>query len=145
MFDNIASRLQTLAKVICWLGIIGAVIYFIVFLVGGANFFLALLYGGLMALVSWIGSWATYALGVTLEKVEALEYNLAKMERTLSAIPSTAPVPPSGSTSPVATASRYTPVTAASVTPGNKKKCPHCGANNNKDNSTCFACGQPLE
>ncbi len=25
-----------------------------------------------------------------------------------------------------------------------KKKCPHCGANNNESNETCFACGKPM-
>ena len=55
MWDNIGSKLQSLAKTICWLGIIGSIIW--AYLVLGC-------------LASWIGSWALYGLGLVVEYVE---------------------------------------------------------------------------
>lgn len=73
MWDNIGSRLQTAAKVICWIGIIASVISGIVAISAGGNgatIITALLsmVGG--ALASWVGSWAMYGLGLVVEKVE---------------------------------------------------------------------------
>ena len=69
MFDNIGSKIKTLAKVICWLGIIGFVIIGVALMViDDGNFallgFLLLFFGPLSA---WIGSFMTYGFGQLIE------------------------------------------------------------------------------
>lgn len=65
MFDNIGRKIKTLAKVLCWLGIIGSEIAAIVMInsrytetqiTGWVTFFAG-------PLVSWISSFTLYALG----------------------------------------------------------------------------------
>jgi len=69
MWDNIGVKLQKLAKVICWLGIIVSVIFGIVLLTQN-QIVLGLVYIILGSIFSWIGSWSVYGLGLVVEKVE---------------------------------------------------------------------------
>ena len=69
MWDNIGSKLQKLAKVVCWLGIIVSVISGIVFMTQN-QIVIGLVYLILGSLFSWIGSWSIYGLGLVVEKVE---------------------------------------------------------------------------
>jgi len=71
MFNNIGKRLQTLAKITCWIGIIASVIWAIVLWTANSSYestilsgFLVLIFG---CLGSWIGSWSMYALGEATE------------------------------------------------------------------------------
>ena len=69
MWDNIGVKLQKLAKVVCWLGIIVSVISGII---GIAN---NQVLAGLISIIlgslfSWIGSWSIYGLGLVVEKTE---------------------------------------------------------------------------
>ena len=74
MWDNIGHKLQSLAKVLCWLGIIGSVITAIVLWSQTSYYrstiFLGFLYLIIGCLASWIGSWAMYGLGLVVEYVE---------------------------------------------------------------------------
>ena len=74
MWDNIGRKLQSLAKVICWIGIIGSVIFGIV-IMAQSNRYQSTILTGVLYLVfgclgSWIGSWAMYGLGLVVEYVE---------------------------------------------------------------------------
>ena len=69
MWDNIGSKLQKLAKVICWIGIIFSVIGGIV-MITQRQAILGIVYIILGPLLSWIGSWTMYGLGLVVESVE---------------------------------------------------------------------------
>ena len=74
MWNNIGRRLQALAKVVCWIGIIGSAIWGIVIMTQ-SNYYQSTILSGLITLVigcfaSWIGSWAMYGLGLVVEYVE---------------------------------------------------------------------------
>ncbi len=74
MWNNIGGKLKGLAKVGCWLGIIGSVIYAIVLWSHNSRYQSTILIGFLYlivgCLISWIGSWAMYGLGLVVEHVE---------------------------------------------------------------------------
>lgn len=83
MFNNIGRKLQALAKVVCWLGIILSVIIGIISVVNGFQIngryygnhgtpmiITGFLYIILGSLFSWIGSWAMCGLGVAAERAE---------------------------------------------------------------------------
>ena len=78
MWNNIGRKLMKLAKVVCWLGIIGSALVAIVLWFGGNRynntFLLGLLYlvGG--GFLSWIGSWSMYGLGLVVDHVENRSY-----------------------------------------------------------------------
>ena len=74
MWNNIGHKLQSLAKVICWVGIICSIIMAIV-LWTQSNEYKSTVLSGLLYLIlgcagSWIGSWAIYGLGLVVEFVE---------------------------------------------------------------------------
>ena len=69
MWDNIGSKLQKLAKVICWIGIIFSVIGGIV-MITQRQAVAGIVYIILGPLLSWIGSWTMYGLGLVVESVE---------------------------------------------------------------------------
>jgi len=74
MWNNIGRRLQSLAKVLCWLGIIGSVIRAVVLWTQNSYYQPTILSGILFlflgCLASWIGSWALYGLGLVVACVE---------------------------------------------------------------------------
>ncbi len=69
MWENIGSKLQKLAKVVCWIGIILSVIGGIVMITQNQAV-LGIVYIILGPLFSWIGSWTMYGLGLVVENVE---------------------------------------------------------------------------
>ena len=74
MWDNIGKKLQALAKVLCWVGIAGSVIMTIVFWAQDSRYQPTILAGFLYliigSLVSWVGAWAMYGLGLVVEYIE---------------------------------------------------------------------------
>ena len=73
MFDNIGGKMKTLAKVVCWIGIIASCLCGII-LIGidedtALTGFLVLIFGSLS---SWIGSFMTYGLGQLIENSDIL-------------------------------------------------------------------------
>ena len=120
MWDNIGSRLQALAKVLCWVGIIGSVISGIV--VAQANVPIGILYLVLGALISWIGSWAMYGLGLVVEAVE--NGGIASV---------------SGSAS--AARGIKTEDGGVQMTASNSWVCPHCKTRNPRSKVMCSECG----
>ena len=95
MFENIGGKIKGLAKFICWLGIIGSVIYGIMMLSMNSRYNPTILPGIMImvggSLVSWIGSFFTYAIGeivCLLEKIakytneqQTQVYKLAEEQR----------------------------------------------------------------
>ena len=74
MFDNIGAKIKTLAKVVCWTGIVASVIWGISLITagaatrnGGAIVLSGLLVIVLGALASWVGSFLTYGFGEMVE------------------------------------------------------------------------------
>ena len=68
MFDNIGRKIMTLAKIICWLGIIPCVIVGIALILYDDN----LIFAGVLTIVfgavfSWIGSFLLYGFGQLIE------------------------------------------------------------------------------
>ena len=77
MFENVGAKVQTLAKVICWLGIVGSVIGGIVMIAqGGSGILIGIgtAIGG--AFFSWLGSLGLYAIGEAAEN-SSIAANLA--------------------------------------------------------------------
>jgi len=73
MFDNIGSKIKTLAKVVCWIGIIASIIIGFILLVQDEDTVLAgLLTMILGSLGSWIGSFMTYGFGQLIENSDIL-------------------------------------------------------------------------
>ena len=90
MFDNIGKKIKNLAKFVCWTGIGCSVIVGLVFWVlgvaknaGAIVFFegLGIAIGG--SLASWIGSFATYALG---ELAENSQLSLVELRKQTNAL-----------------------------------------------------------
>lgn len=121
MWDNIGERLQKLAKVVCWIGIVGSFIWGVAAIVNG-QVVTGLLYAVFGSLGSWIGAWAMYGLGLVVEYVEN-GGNVSRYEAK--------PVNPE-------------PSNTSSVLhdPGSKWVCPKCRATNPRSRIECKQCGQ---
>jgi hypothetical protein len=78
MFDNIGRKIMMLAKIVCWIGIIGGAISGLVLLCisDGDELFiwlgLALMF--VSPLLSWIGSWFLYSWGELCDNVSDITY-----------------------------------------------------------------------
>ena len=69
MFDNIGSKIKTLAKVVCWIGIIGSIIAGMAMIatMGSVGVLSGLLTIVLGAMISWVGSFVLYGFGEMVE------------------------------------------------------------------------------
>ena len=79
MFNNVGSKCKTRAKVVCWLGIIVAVVYGILLIANG-NAVVGIVTAVIYGLVSWLGSLSLYAIGETAETVQTLRYELDELK-----------------------------------------------------------------
>lgn len=78
MFDNIGGKIKTLAKVLCWIGIVGSVIAAIGFFTSGNGITgWSMLIAG--SLGSWISSFTLYALGEITENSATQTQLLTKL------------------------------------------------------------------
>ncbi len=87
MFQNIGKKIKTLAKVLCWIGIIGSIIGGVIMVVSGAALMdndaasgAAAIMSGVLtavlgALFSWIGSFMMLGFGEIVEKVNEIAEN----------------------------------------------------------------------
>ena len=80
MFSNIGSKIKTLAKVICWLGIIasvagGAVVIATAYYATTEVVLLGIGIAVLGSLLSWIGSFFAYGFGQLIENTDAIRSN----------------------------------------------------------------------
>ena len=73
MFDNIGSKIKTVSKVVCWIGIIASIIIGFVLLVQDEDTaFAGILTMVLGSLGSWVGSFITYGFGQLVENSDIL-------------------------------------------------------------------------
>lgn len=87
MFDNIGSKLKTVAQVATWLGIIGSVVTGLTMLDGMIGLGILTIIVG--SLVSWLGSMALYGLGQLIENTD----KLVAQKNASASSPSSAPAP----------------------------------------------------
>lgn len=93
MFDNIGSKIKTLARVICWIGIIVSIISGCVLMVQNEEtIFTGILIIILGPLVSWAGSFMTYGFGQLIENSDILVKQCNKMPEKQSNISDNASV-----------------------------------------------------
>lgn len=100
MFKNIGRKIKTLAKVVCWLGIIFSVLLGVMIMLGsasaaqfvtqyeqsgtqiaissGASIVLGIIVIVVGVLASWIGSFMTYGFGQLIENSEEIKKSLGK-------------------------------------------------------------------
>ena len=152
MFDNVGSKVKKLAKIICWIGIISSVISGIA-IIGGrtvdryyapSNIFVGILVAVLGSFFSWLGSLATYAIGVSAENAEANAYKLDVLEKRINqgnqvgtsnaSVPSTKPATTSNSNASLRSLTNNNT--------SNQWRCPDCGTWNNRANILCNGCGK---
>ena len=121
MWDNIGRKLQALAKVACWIGIGASFILALV--MWGQNsektptILMGILYLVIGCLVSWIGSWSVYGLGLVVEHVE------------------------NGGSASVRNRGIQTPDGGVLATAGNFWVCPKCKTRNPMSKVECKECG----
>ena len=144
MFDNIGGKLKKLAVILFIVGVIASLVCAIVY--GRTvevyshrtettfNFwlFLLILVGGCGA--SYVEVMALYAFGQLVENSDtstqlALNDSKERGNEKRNAAPSY----------------QYGASARKPVTDVPKKNCPYCGARNNLNNKTCFACGKTIE
>lgn len=101
MFDNIGRKIKDLAVLTCWLGIIGSVLIMFAMIEDNPGMGILILVGG--CLISWIGSFAAYALGEITEnserqvqmltqlckEQEKMNENLSKLQKTTDSLNNT--------------------------------------------------------
>ncbi len=91
MFNNIGQKIKTLAKVLCWIGIVLSVITGIAAMLSGnstitinGNYavvspvisgIIVIIFG---CLASWIGSFFAYGFGQLIENTDEIKKNTAK-------------------------------------------------------------------
>ena len=88
MFNFIGGKIKALAKVVCWLGIIGSVITGIGMMASSreSEIILGILVIILGSLISWIGSFFTYGFGELIETADRISVRAANIESTLDRI-----------------------------------------------------------
>lgn len=82
MFNNIGRKIKTLAKVICWIGIIISVVAGVVMVVGSTSSYDSTvgIVGGILtavlgSLFSWLGSFMMVGFGELVEKTAEIAAN----------------------------------------------------------------------
>ena len=159
MFDNIGGKIQGLAKVICWIGIIASIILGIVIIMGASQSYgyyrrtdtgtifagIAVIVGG--SLLSWVGSFVLYGFGELVENSSIIADKITSTTATGTYA--------SGTTSGSHVQSRpyigKDPYRAAveeaerrkGTSEGGTWTCPYCFAKNNVDDKKGRSCGSP--
>ena len=62
MFENVGEKIKTVAKVVCWIGIIISAVYGLISFAENGHI-MSLIIWALGALLSWIGSFVMYGFG----------------------------------------------------------------------------------
>ena len=153
MFDNIGGKIQGLAKVICWIGIIASVIAGIVMIYDATSRYYTdteLVWLGIAvaivgSLLSWVGSFVLYGFGELVENSDEIVYELQKKQSGSVTIEGSAPrvmARPYIGKDPYAAAAE-----AAEKRPGSDGgktwTCPYCFSKNPTDSMKCKSCGSP--
>jgi hypothetical protein len=83
MFRNVGSKIKTLSKVVCWLGIIVSILIGVIFIassvISGENMIFGIIMGVICivggSIASWIGSFFTYGFGEIIDKLTEIANN----------------------------------------------------------------------
>ena len=79
MFDNIGGKIKTLAKVVCWIGIIACIITGIVLMATNDDLVLVgILTAVVGSLLSWVGSFILYGFGQLVENSDIIAEQSAR-------------------------------------------------------------------
>ena len=79
MFDNIGGKIKTLAKVVCWIGIIACIITGIVLMATDEELVLAgILTAAGGSLLSWVSSFVLYGFGQLVENSDIIAEQSAR-------------------------------------------------------------------
>lgn len=113
MFSNIGGKIKVLAMVLAWLGIILSVIIGIITI--RYSLIAGLLYAGIGALSSWVGSFLLYGFGELIENVTSINFKLDLRSINYN----------------------------NSATNTNVWKCTSCGQENANNYGYCKHCGNP--
>ena len=80
MFDNIGGKIKTLAKVVCWIGIIACIITGIVQMATDEDLVLAgILTAVVGSLLSWVSSFVLYGFGQLVENSDEIVFQNNKL------------------------------------------------------------------
>lgn len=141
MFSNIGNKIRVLAKVLCIIGIVIAIITGLVVMINGCMMLgnrrlvgpgIGMIFGGIIVaalgvLGAWISSFVLYGYGQLIHSVQNMEAKICGNET---------PGYDGGNS-----AFEYTaPITSN----GGGKTCPNCGASNPEMSHYCEKCGQAL-
>ena len=139
MFDNIGSKVKTMATVICVLGMIASVILGIITIIGG-QFLIGLLTTVIGAFISWLSCLALYAIGESAENTEIIFQKIKTIENKLEKIASTHTTPsPEDKNAPnIPSVPKPDPSINAKYASGSWTCL--CGAKNPSSARTCSVC-----
>ena len=132
MYDDIGSKVKTLATISCIIGIIASIITGVTTIIAGDVLY-GILTCAIGALASWIASLGLYAIGHTAKNTDIILKRLKNMDanQTQASAPETVEIP------------RYTqaqqPKTQKSEDGAGSWWC-SCGAANRNTENTCSAC-----
>lgn len=135
MYDNVGSKVKTLASISCTIGIIASIITGVTTIIAG-NVLGGVLTCAIGAFTSWLASLALYAIGHTAENTDKILKRLKNMDanQTLASTPENVEIP------------RYTqaqqPKTPKSEDVAGSWWC-SCGAANRNSSNTCSSCYKP--
>ena len=135
MYDNVGSKVKTLASISCIIGIIASIITGVTTIIAG-NVLGGVLTCAIGAFASWIASLALYAIGHTAENTDIILKRLKNMDanQTHASTPENVEIP------------RYThtqqPKTPKSKDVAGSWWC-SCGAANRNSSNTCSLCYKP--
>lgn len=75
MFNNTGNKCKTVAKILCWIGIVSSIIVGLIYIfANNIGFGIGYMVGG--SFISWIGSLGLYGIGEAVEN-SAIAANLA--------------------------------------------------------------------
>ncbi len=131
MFSNIGKKIKTWAAVICWFGIIGAIVAGIVIMValktaGGMEIFLGIAEMVVGSISAWLSSFLLYGFGELIDKTVDIERN-TRGTAVSNGMERRAPI---GQASP-----------AVQSEPERKILCTHCGNPMKETDTFCEKCG----
>ena len=113
MFDNIGSKIKSLAQIVCWLGIIVSAVSGLAIMISNEEtVFVGLLIILLGSIGSWIGSFVLYGFGQLIENSDTL---VEISKHSISKAPKESSVPTSPNTD-----------TTDNGSDDNDIHCPHC-------------------
>lgn len=161
MFDNIGGKIQVLAKIICWIGIIACIIVGIIIIVNATQYRytrtdevfigIVVIIGG--SIFSWIGSFVLYGFGELVENSSLIRYELSKRNSSSNTLETSSVLQSESTSEPFWVCphcTKHNPPTLQVCVCGTRKPipanrdwvCPNCSTENKSYMGTCMKCGK---